>query len=245
MTIAPILKTAEAKAAIDGITRAYGLDAAQVAPVVDSLSEALTTRFTRMMLSRGGVADVVGLLGSQEAARTLDDPKSLTDPAVVDEGNHVLDVLIGNKHVSRGIAARTASRTGIDVEVAKKLLPVVASMMVGGLQKQAQPEINKLVRDMPALKAAGNRSPLPLPGDNIPGVGRRAPSNPNPNPFENLPDIIRRGGTEMPGGGSLEAIIRSVLGSLLGTQNRGVIGTLIQGLILRWLVNLVRRMFTR
>ncbi len=243
MTTAPILKTTEAKAAITSFTKAYGLDATQVSPVVDSLADALTTRITRMMLSRGGVADVVGLLGSQDAARALSGPRAVIDPVVLDEGNRVLDVLIGDKHISRGIAARTASSTGIDVELAKKLLPVVASLMVAGLRKQAKPEINKLVRDMPALPAATNRSPLPIPGDDIPGVGRRTPNSPNP--FENLPDIIRRGGTQAPGGGSLEAIIRSILGSLLGTQNRGVIGTMIQGLILRWLINFVRRMFTR
>ncbi|MBK9080182.1 MAG: hypothetical protein IPL91_14310 [Hyphomicrobium sp.] len=128
--------------------------------------------------------------------------------------------------------------------MAKKLLPVVASMMVGGCKAGAAGNQQAGTR-YAAPEGCRKPQPLPLPGDNIPGVGRRAPSNPNPNPFENLPDIIRRGGTEMPGGGSLEAIIRSVLGSLLGTQNRGVIGTLIQGLILRWLVNLVRRMFTR
>ncbi|MBK9080181.1 MAG: hypothetical protein IPL91_14305 [Hyphomicrobium sp.] len=116
MTIAPILKTAEAKTAIDGITRAYGLDAAQVAPVVDSLSEALTTRFTRLMLSRGGVADVVGLLGSQEAARTLDDPKSLTDPAVVDEGNHVLDV---DRQQNTSAAALLRARLRAPVSMSK------------------------------------------------------------------------------------------------------------------------------
>ena len=49
----------------------------------------------------------------------------------------------------------------------------------------------------------------------------------------------------MPNGGSLDDMIRSVLGGLLGFKNRGVIGTLIQAFVLRWIANLVRRFFTR
>lgn len=240
MTTAPILKTVEAQAALDGIAKAYGIDPAQAAPAVASLAEAVTARLTRLTLSRGGIADIIDLMGDPNAQKSIADPSTAASPATIDEGNRVLDVLIGDKHVSRGIAARAASQSGIDVELAKKLLPAVASMMVGGLQKTAQPELSKLAAKMPALAASNNGSPLPIPGDNIPGVGRKAPNN----PFDNLPDIIRRGGTQAPGGGSLEAVIRQILGSLLG-NNGGVLSTLIKGLVLRWIANLVRRMFTR
>lgn len=248
MTTAPILNSAEAQAAITGVAKAYGIDPQRAAPAVASLAEAVTSRLTRLTLSRGGIADIVGLLGEPNAQRALSDPSTATDQATIDDGNHVLDVLIGNKHVSRGIAQRAASQSGIDVEVAKKLLPVVASMIIGGMQKTAEPQIAKMASKIPAAQmatsaASNNGSPLPIPGDNIPGVGRRAPGN---NPFENLPDIIRRGGTEAPGGGgSLESVLRQIIGSLLGNKNRGVIGTMIQGLILRWIVNFVRRMLTR
>ena len=91
--------------------------------------------------------------------------------------------------------------------------------------------------------------PLPIPGDNIPGVGRRnryQPPNQEPdqddNPYSRLPDIVRRGGQRVPGpdGGSLESVIRSILGNLLGS-NSGVIGTMIKLFLVRWIVSLVRR----
>lgn len=246
MTTAPIIKTAEADAAVAGLAKAYGLDPAAAKPAIASLAEAVNARLTRLTLSRGGIADIVDLLADPNAQRAIADPAKATDQATIDDGNHVLDVLIGNKHVSRGIAQRAASQSGIDVETAKKLLPVVAGMMIGGLQKQAEPQIAKIASKIPAaqMAASNNGSPLPIPGDNIPGVGRRTP--PANNPFENLPDIIRRGGTQAPGGGgSLEAVLRQIIGSLLGNKNGGVIGTMIQGLILRWIVNFVRRMLTR
>ena len=262
MTIASILQSAEGKAAFKNLSSAFGIDAAVAGPAVNSLADALAAQIQRNMISRGGVADIAGLLAEPQTARTLTDTKSLAGPEVADAGNHILDVLIGDKHISRGIAARTAASTGIDEGIAKKLLPVVASMVLGGLQKQAQPQVSKLVRDMPALSAVSHQGgPLPIPGDNIPGVGRNAPRAPNDdtengggsdngggngggnNPFENLPDIIRRGGTQVPGGGSLEDVIRSILGGLLGFKNRGMIGNIVQALVLRFVVNLVRRFF--
>lgn len=251
--IEALLKTAQGKAAMDSIAASFGIDPAQSGPAVAQLATALSQRIERNMISRGGVADMVGLLVDPASGRALAEPKALANPDVIDAGNHVLNVLIGDKHISRGIAARAAAKSGIDVETAKKLLPVVASMMLGSLQRQAQPEMTKLIRNVPVLAAASNGSPLPIPGDNIPGVGRNAPSSPGNtpgrtpgggnNPFENLPDIIRRGGTQAPGGGNLENVIRSILGNLLGLQNRGMIGNIIQALVVRWLVNLARRFF--
>lgn len=242
----PILKTPEAKETTAAIATAFGLDPAQAAVAVDSLAAAINQRFLRNTLSRGGIADLVGLLADKSAGRAMAREGPMARPQLTEAGNHVLDVLIGNKHVSRGIAARTARDTGIDVETAKKLLPIVASMMVGGLQEKAKPKIAELVRGIPALQPT-KKSPLPIPGDTIPGVNDGAPPQTLPNdPFDNLPDIIRRGGIRVPQrGASLEAVIRSILGSLLGNKNRGVIRTIIQAFILRWLANLARRLFSR
>ncbi len=96
---------------------------------------------------------------------------------------------------------------------------------------------------------------MPIPGDNIPGLGRsnRYPGpdddQPDNNPYSRLPDIVRRGGQRVPapdGGGSsgsLEDIIRSIIGNLLGS-NSGVIGTMIKLFLIRWVVSFVRRILT-
>ena len=247
MSIATLLQSTEGQAALKSLNNAFGLEASQAKPAIANMAEELSWRIQRNMISRGGVADVAGLLTDPRTGVALDKPAALASPEVIDEGNHILDVLIGDKHVSRGIAHRAATETGVDEGVAKKLLPVVASMLFGGLQKASEPQLAKLARDMPVLAASGSGR-LPVPGDNIPGLGRQAPSTPDGpsnNPFENLPDIIRRGGTQAPGGGSLEEIIRSIVGGLLGVKNRGMIGNIIQALVIRWVVNLVRRFFTR
>jgi hypothetical protein len=270
---------------IDALAKSFGIAPEAARPAVASLVEALTKRATAVTLSRGGVADFVALLAKPDAGKALANAGNFSAPDVLDAGNDVLAVLNRDKHISRGIAASAARAGGIDVETAKKMLPAVASMMIGAMQKETAPQVAKLVRDIPELRALGGRSPLPMPGevpmdsggdtgswgadeqpiprggpisggsplpipgDDIPGVGRRGQSAPSDNPFENLPDIIRRGGVQVPGGGdgggALENVIRSILGGLLGFGNRGTVGTIVQMFILRWVMNLVRRVLAR
>ena len=173
------------------------------------------------------------------------EPRDLASPNLAENGNHILDVLIGNKHISREIAARAASEARLDPGTVEKLLPVVASLMIGQLQRQSQPELEKLVQNVPGLVSAGG-SPLPMPGDDIPGIGRDRKDR-------RCHKIPTRGcrtscavaaALKFPGGGSLEEVIRSIFGNLLG-GNRGVIGTMIQLFLIRWLASIARRILSR
>lgn len=289
MTIDTSLKSPEGQQLISKVAQTFNIDDDKAKTAIHSLADELNARVQRSMLSRGGVADVAALVTDPAAKEALTQPETLASPAAAETGNHILDVLIGNKHISRKIAGRTASQSDLDASTVEKLLPAVASLFIGELQRQSQPGLANLVRDAPGLVGAGGSplplpgdtlpsarsqsnwntdptasppqsaprgpidagQPLPIPGDNIPGLGRESPQRyPDPqNPYQRLPDIIRRGGQQVPedngsGGGSLEDVIRSIFGSVLGS-NRGVIGTMIQLFLIRWLASLARRFLSR
>ena len=285
MTIDASFLGSEGQQWVNKVASAFGVDDQAASAAVQGLVGELKARIERTMLSRGGVADVAALVTKPSAGAALSNGTNLADPSVATQGNGILDVLIGNKHISRGIAARVASQSGLDTPTVEHMLPAIASVLIGELQRQSAPALQKLARDVPGLVSAGGSplslpeglpsantppvdsdppprpngvspsprgpvdagGPLPVPGDNIPGLGRsRAPQrepDPEPdNPYQRLPDIVRRGGgPSTPDGGSLEDIIRSIFGSLLGS-NRGVIGTMIQLFLVRWIASFIRRM---
>lgn len=120
----------------------------------------------------------------------------------------------------------------------------------------------------PAPSNRSGRSPLPIPGDDVPGMGRH-----EDNPYGDLSDILRRGGFRIPGGsgsgrtpapsggggsggsglpdlgsgggGLLETIVRNVLGNVLGYQPKGVIGWIIRLILVRWGWSFVRSLLRR
>lgn len=155
-------------AQIRQLAGAFGLDPEKVAPAIAELADSTSARVQRKMLSRGGVADIVDVL--------LHDAAPVSEPdAMVTEGNRILDVLTGSKHISRGIAGRVARDTGIDVETAKRLLPAVASHVMSAMRAQALPQIRNVAEHLPALSG----SPLPLPGEAArrPGYQPTAPAD--------------------------------------------------------------------
>jgi hypothetical protein len=287
MTIAASLNSPEGQRLVEKIAQTFNVDGDKADRAVRSLTDELDARVQRSMLNRGGVADVAALVTNPAAGTALSDPQALASPDAVNSGNHILDVLIGNKHVSRKIAARAASQANIDSGTAEKMLPAIANLLIGELQRQLSPALQKVVSSVPGLNGIGGSplrlpgealppagssndwtagngqprpgispggpidagQPLPIPGNNIPGLGRKAgrsyPQAGDDDPYQRLPDIIRRGGQQVPGGGgSLEDIIRSIFGKVLGS-NRGVIGTMIQLFLIRWLASIARRILSR
>lgn len=289
MQIENILNQAQSTAAIKNIASAFGIDPEKTEIAVEYMLQTLADRIERNTLSRGGVADMVDLLGRPQAGRAFNDPENLGSSQMVEIGNYILDVLYGDKHLSRGIAARAASRANINEEVTKRMWPVVASLMIGALQSKAQPSLERTFSGFAARSplplpgerpiggsdnstgeweaelprpagssgggmggTTGGKSPLPLPGDDIPGIDPRQ----SPNRFPDLPDIIRRGGrrVELPdsgeniGTGSLENVIRQILANLLGFKNGGIMSWIVSMLLSKWglslLMRIVRRVLT-
>lgn len=281
MHIRDLLDDAPGGASVRQLATAFGLDPERATIAIDVMGGALADRIERNTLSRGGLADIVNLLGRPGTGRALTDPQNLASPQIAAIGNTVLAVLLGDKHASRGVAANAARQSGLSEEALKKLLPAVASMLIGALQRKTVPVIETAAGKIPALDfGLEGKSPLPLPGENLPdltsdggwthdlprssgsssgGVGGTAGRSPLPIPsddtpgidgpsrFPNLPDIVRRGGTRVPGpsGGSLEDVIRSILANVLGFKNSGVLSWILKLLLSRWFMGLVRRILSR
>jgi hypothetical protein len=159
VTIDATLKGSEGRQLISRLAASFGVDEKNASKATDELARALTARVERSMLSRGGVADVLSLVTNPPAAAKSDD---LASQDVADAGNHILDVLIGNKHLSRGIAGRAASRAKINAGTVEKMLPVVAAFLIEHLGRKSRPALENLVRSVPGLSGAGG-SPLPMP----------------------------------------------------------------------------------
>jgi hypothetical protein len=274
-----ILKSAQGGAALKNLASAFGVSDEQVALAVQTMLQALSQRIERNTFSRAGLADLVALIGNPAAGRALNDPQALNSGSMAETGDRILNVLIGDKDTSRGIAQRAAKDSGIDELTLRRMLPVVASMMIGALQQGAGKALGDHLNSIPGLNISAGGSPLQLPGDEIPtsapqrpvsndlprpqpggqAGGGRMGGNPLPIPgddipgmdptsrYPGLPDIVRRGGVQVPGpqGGSLEDVIRSILGGLLGFQNGGIMSWIVKLIFARWFWGFIQRILGR
>lgn len=82
-----------------------------------------------------GLEGLGGLLGRMGGGGLLDEvlaPK----PTDVSRGNDVLGQIFGSKDVSRTVAQNASSQSGLEPDVLKKMLPMLAMMVAGYMAKQ-------------------------------------------------------------------------------------------------------------
>jgi len=124
-----------------GLTRQlgeqFGLDAQQTESALGALLPALAGAVNQNSGQSGGLDSLLEALKGGQHERYLEQPSALGDPATVEDGNGILGHLFGSKEVSREVAARASEQTGIGPDILKRMLPIVAAMVMGGLAKHA------------------------------------------------------------------------------------------------------------
>lgn len=75
---------------------------------------------------------------NQDLRQAADNPSVLGQPQTVNAGNDILGDIFGSKDVSRTVAGHTAKSTGIDVGILKKMLPMVAGLVMSQLNNKSQ-----------------------------------------------------------------------------------------------------------
>jgi hypothetical protein len=115
----------------------FGLSSGQTQAALGALLPALAGALNQNARQPGGLDALMGALAGGRHGRYIEDPRSLGDPATTTDGNGILGHLFGNREVSREVAARASTQTGIGADILKQMLPVVAAMVMGGLARQS------------------------------------------------------------------------------------------------------------
>jgi hypothetical protein len=135
MNISDILLGSQNSGAISEIARKLGISEEQarngVGALVPSLSRGMQRRSNEI-----GVNDILDALGKGNHSKYLDEPERLGRQETIDDGNSILGHIFGSKEVSRNVAKDAASKTGLGSTLMKKMLPIVASMVMASLSKK-------------------------------------------------------------------------------------------------------------
>ncbi len=98
----------------------------------------------------GGLGGLAGAILGGGGGNMLDAVLGQS-PTPTQQGNDILGNIFGTKDVSRGVAGEVAALTGIDENILKKMLPILAMAAAGYMAKNATGA---------ASGGAGNSNPL-------------------------------------------------------------------------------------
>lgn len=118
------------------IMNQLGLDETQARDAIGSLLPQITQGIQKQA-SQQNISILDQIAKGQQQRYLEDDSAHLYDDDAIQGGNDILGQIFGSKQVSREVAGQAAQQTGIDSSILKKLLPMVASMAMGAMGKQA------------------------------------------------------------------------------------------------------------
>jgi hypothetical protein len=134
--ILDMLMNAAGGGAVQKVGQQFGLSEDQTGSALGQLVPALMAGLQKNTSQPGGMEGLLGALSRGNHAQYLDSPELLEVDATREDGNSILGHIFGSKDVSRAVAGRAAEQSGIGADILKKMLPVVATMVMGGLSKQ-------------------------------------------------------------------------------------------------------------
>ncbi len=124
--------------ATEQIAQQVGLSSGQTHLALNFLVPALMAGLRHNAAVEGGMDALFTALNRDDHAKYLDRPETLRREAAVHDGNAILGHIFGSKKVSLNVAHYVAGQTGISPDSIKRLLPLAAAMVMGGLSKEVE-----------------------------------------------------------------------------------------------------------
>ena len=207
-----ILENAEHGQAMALVSREFELTPEETEAAVTALLPAISTGLKRSTATPEGLGNLFGMMGYQPHLRAMyDDPETAFGRQGIAAGNDVLSVMFGSPDVSRAISDQAQQFSGVDLSILKKLLPVLAGILISGLMRggsgQAAPSappsspaqgggLGDILGQIFGRETAAPAGP--------PRTGQQAPMPPS----QPIPVPTEDGGQSVPGGDLLGHILR-------------------------------------
>ena len=136
MNITDLLFDKSNSGAISEVAKNFDLSDSQTKDAISSLAKSLSRGLGQNSQNDGSLGNLFDALKKGNHSRYLDNPSLLGRKETRDEGNDILGHIFGNKDVSRHVTKRASKETGLSSTLLKKLLPIVATMVMGSLGKK-------------------------------------------------------------------------------------------------------------
>jgi hypothetical protein len=137
MNLFEMMQAAQGGNAMNNLASQFNLTPGQTQNAVEALLPALSMGLQRQTQSPDMFSSLAGMMMNGQHAAAFDADGDGIPDNVQQGGNDVLGQLFGSKQVTHAVAAQAAATSGVGASILKQMLPVIASMVMGGLFKSA------------------------------------------------------------------------------------------------------------
>ncbi len=217
-----LISSAQGGQLIANLAERFGLTQDQVKKAVDALAPALSFGLEKTVEKPEGLGKIVECLCAAQECCAHDHADAAHAPDAIDRGQTAVLSLFGSEDNASQVLRAAAQQTGVSPDILSQLLPILASVLFGGLNKSmGQGGMGGIVGQVLEQLVRGGGAPAGGSGGGglgdilgqVLGGGQQAPRGGGGGLGDILGQVIA-GGQQAPrgGGGGLGDILGQVLG---------------------------------
>jgi hypothetical protein len=131
MNLNDIIQAAQGGQGVNNLATQFGLSPEQAQAAVQAMIPAFSTGLQNAVQDPAGLSGVLSHLTSGAHAGSYADPNQAS--AASGAGSDALSQIFGSQQVVANLSQHASQISGIDAQTIQQMMPVVASMLVGGL----------------------------------------------------------------------------------------------------------------
>ena len=206
-----IIRSAHGGHALDNLATQFGITTEEADAAVKAVVPVLSEGFLKQASEPHAFGSFIGALGEGQHLAAFTDPAAAQATATAQKGGDILSQILTSHSAREEIALRASSGTGVNPDILAKMLPVIASMIFGGLAKSMENQgFGGILGQL--ANAAGQGGLGPVLGQIL--GGGRSPMGPGQPP-------AAAPGPAGGGQGGLGGILGSILGNLTSRPGAG------------------------
>jgi hypothetical protein len=155
-----ILQSAQAGKAAENLAERFGISSEQANAALQALAPALSMGLQRALQNPGSLGILVGQLTSSLHQTSYQNAGSAQSEAGVAAGSTILSHVFGDPNVTGQIAQQASRVSGLRPDLLTQMLPVVATMLAGGLMSSLKSQgFSNVLNELGSTKPPGGSGP--------------------------------------------------------------------------------------
>ncbi len=142
------------------IAKQVGIDIGDAGSIIGKLAPILMGSAKKNLQSDRDSGGLLAQIGNNQFSEMFDRPEETMQRGdLTNIGNDILGQLTGSKENSRNVAKHVEAETGMSADIIKKMLPMLAPLVIGALTKKSAPQREEYQRE-PQAQSGGLASIL-------------------------------------------------------------------------------------
>lgn len=136
--LSDIINNAQGGKAVENLAQQFGISPDQAQSAVQALIPAISGGLMQKVGQSGDLGGIISALTDPTHGAAFNNADAAQSSATAEKGGDAVSNMFGSSHIANQIAQQASSVTGIRPDVLMQMMPVLVSIVLGGLAKSAQ-----------------------------------------------------------------------------------------------------------